>query len=160
MGGFNKYGLHWNKKYLKGCNCLASPHRGPQYPNVIYFNPHHTLTLLLYIFHITNSWFHTVYRIFYILYYHLYLSCRSYFKRKSWGLPGGCSAALAVPPETLGLRPGSVAASHDREVCGATHNWPSVVRVREGLAGRDILVSPCTSDSCGAAGFRVGCTLC
>jgi hypothetical protein len=55
----------------------------------------------------------------------------------------------AVPPETLGSRPGSVATSRDREVCGATHNWPSVVRVREGLAGRDFLVSLRTSDSCG-----------
>ena len=63
------------------------------------------------------------------------------------GLPGG--AALAVPPETKGLRPASVAAGHDREVRGATHNWPSVVRVREGLAGRNILVSSRTSDSCG-----------
>ena len=35
---------------------------------------------------------------------------------------------------------------------GATHNWPSVVRVREGLAGRDVLVSSCTSDSCGGPG--------
>ena len=35
---------------------------------------------------------------------------------------------------------------------GATHNWPSFVRVREGLAGRDILVSSCTSDSCGGPG--------
>ena len=32
------------------------------------------------------------------------------------------------------------------------HNWPSVVRVREGLAGRDILVSSRTSDSCGRPG--------
>ena len=54
-----------------------------------------------------------------------------------------------MPPETLGSRPGSVAAGRDREVRGATHNWPSVVRVREGLAGRDILVSSRTSDSCG-----------
>ena len=54
---------------------------------------------------------------------------------------------LAVPPETLGSRPGSVAAGRDREVRGATHNC--VVRVREGLAGRDILVSSRTSDSCG-----------
>ena len=29
------------------------------------------------------------------------------------------------------------------------HNWPSVIRVREGLAGRDILVSSCTSNSGG-----------
>ena len=55
-------------------------------------------------------------------------------------------------PETLGSSPGSVAAGHDREVHGATHNWASVVRVREGLAGRDILVSSCTSDSCGGLG--------
>ena len=40
----------------------------------------------------------------------------------------------------------------DREVRGATHNWPSVVRVREGLAGRDFLVSSRTSDSCGGLG--------
>ena len=59
---------------------------------------------------------------------------------------------LAVPPETLGSSPGSVAAGHDREVHGAMHNWPSVVRVREGLAGRDILVSSRTSDSCGEPG--------
>ena len=38
----------------------------------------------------------------------------------------------------------------DREVRGATPNWPSFVWVREGLAGRDILVSLRTSDSCGA----------
>ena len=54
-----------------------------------------------------------------------------------------------MPPETLGLRPGSVVTGRDREVRGATHKWPSVVRVREGLAGRDILVSSRTSDSCG-----------
>ncbi|CDQ82854.1 unnamed protein product [Oncorhynchus mykiss] len=47
---------------------------------------------------------------------------------------GASRVALAVPPETLGLRPGSVAAGRDREVHGATYNWPSVVRVREGLA--------------------------
>ena len=35
---------------------------------------------------------------------------------------------------------------------GAMHNWPSGVRVREGLAGRDILVSSRTSDSCGRPG--------
>ena len=61
-------------------------------------------------------------------------------------------ALLAVPPETLGLSPGTVAAGRDREVHGATHNWPSVVQVREGLAGRDILVSSCTSESCGGLG--------
>jgi hypothetical protein len=48
---------------------------------------------------------------------------------------GHCIAALAVPAENLGSRPGSVAAGRDREVRGATHNWPSVVWVREGLAG-------------------------
>ena len=32
------------------------------------------------------------------------------------------------------------------------HNWPSVVRVREGLVGRDVLVSSRTSDSCGGPG--------
>ena len=55
---------------------------------------------------------------------------------------------LAVPRETLGSSPGSVAAGHDREVHGAKHNWPSVVRGREGLAGWVILVSSRTSDSC------------
>ena len=48
-----------------------------------------------------------------------------------------------MPSESLSSCPGSV-------VRGATHNWPSVVR--EGLAGRDILVSSCTSDSCGGPG--------
>jgi hypothetical protein len=57
-----------------------------------------------------------------------------------------------VPSESLGSRPGSVVTGRDREVCGATHNWPSVVRVREGLVGRDVLVSSCTSDSCGRLG--------
>ena len=60
------------------------------------------------------------------------------------GLPGGAVASrvvhLAVPPETLGSSPGSVAAGRDRGVHGATHNWPSVIRVKEGLAGWDILV--------------------
>ena len=59
---------------------------------------------------------------------------------------------LAVPPETLGLSPGSVAVGSDWEIHGAMHNWPSVVWVREGLAGRDILVSLRTSDSCGGLG--------
>ena len=68
------------------------------------------------------------------------------------GPPGWYIAVQAVPPEILGLSPGSVAAGCDREVHGATHNWPSIVRVREGLAGRDILVSSCTSDSCGGPG--------
>ena len=35
---------------------------------------------------------------------------------------------------------------------GFAHNWPSVVRVREGLAGREILVSSRTRDSCGGTG--------
>ena len=87
--------------------------------------------------------------------------------------------ASRVAQWVLGSRPGSVVTGHDRKVRGATHNWPSVVRVREGLAGRDILVSSRTSDSyggpgavranqgarcflrhIGAAGFRVGCALC
>jgi hypothetical protein len=63
-----------------------------------------------------------------------------------------CIAVLAVPPETLASSPGSVTAGRDREVHGATYNWHSVVRVREGLAGRDILVSSRTSDSCGGPG--------
>ena len=53
-----------------------------------------------------------------------------------------------MPPETLG----SVVTGRDREVRGATHNWPSVVRGREGLAGRDGLVSSRTRDSCGGPG--------
>ena len=57
-----------------------------------------------------------------------------------------------MPPETLGSRPGSVVTGHDGQVRGATHNWPSVARVREGLAGRDVLVSSRTSDSCGGPG--------
>ena len=65
---------------------------------------------------------------------------------------GHCITVLAVPPETLGSCLGSVAAGRDREVRGATHNWPSVLRVRKGLAGRDILVSSHTSDSCGGPG--------
>ena len=32
------------------------------------------------------------------------------------------------------------------------HNWPSAIRVREGLAGRDILASSRTIDSCGGPG--------
>ena len=59
---------------------------------------------------------------------------------------------LAVPPVTLGSSPGSVAAGRDREVHEAMHNWPSIVQGREGLAGRDILVSSRTSDSCGRPG--------
>ena len=57
-----------------------------------------------------------------------------------------------MPSETLGSPPGSVVTGRDREVPGATHNWHSVVLVREGLAGRDILVSSRTSDSCGGPG--------
>ena len=57
-----------------------------------------------------------------------------------------------MPSETLGSRQGSVVTGRDREVRGATHNWPNVVRVREGLAGRDVLVSSRTSDSCGVPG--------
>ena len=52
-----------------------------------------------------------------------------------------------MPSESLGLRPGSVVTGCDREVRGATHNW-----VREGLVGRDLLVSSRTSDSCGGLG--------
>ena len=57
-----------------------------------------------------------------------------------------------MPLETLGARPGADKTGRDREVRGATHNWPSVARVREGLAGREILVSSRTSDSCGGLG--------
>jgi hypothetical protein len=58
-----------------------------------------------------------------------------------------------VPSESLGLCPGSVVTGRDREVRGATHNWPSVVRVREGLVGRDVLVSSRSSQpSCGGLG--------
>ena len=57
-----------------------------------------------------------------------------------------------MPSESLGLRPCSVVTGRDREVRGAMHNWPSVVRVREGLVGRDGLVSSHTSDSCGGPG--------
>ena len=57
-----------------------------------------------------------------------------------------------MPSETLGSRPGSVLTGRDREVHGATHNWSSVVQVREGLVGRDVLVSSRTSDSCGGPG--------
>ncbi|KAM9438005.1 uncharacterized protein ACWYII_015679 [Salvelinus alpinus] len=80
------------------------------------------------------------------------------FKMATIGPPGWrsglghCIAVLTAPPESLGSRPGSVAAGRDREVRGATHNWHSVVRGREGLAGRDILVSSRSSDSCGGPG--------
>ena len=61
--------------------------------------------------------------------------------RKSKALHRSASCAT----ENLGLSP----AGREREVDGATHNWPSVIRVREGLAGRDVLVPSRTSDSCG-----------
>jgi hypothetical protein len=38
---------------------------------------------------------------------------------------GHCIAVLAVPPETLGSRSGTVAAGRNQDVRGATHNWPS-----------------------------------
>ena len=57
-----------------------------------------------------------------------------------------------MPPETLDSRPGSVVTGRAREVRGPTHHWPSVVGGREGLAGREILVSSRTSDSCGGLG--------
>ena len=57
-----------------------------------------------------------------------------------------------MPSESLGSRPGFVVTPRDREVRGATHNWPSVARVREGLVGRGVLVSSRTSDSCGGLG--------
>ena len=57
-----------------------------------------------------------------------------------------------MPSESLGSRPGSVVTGRDREVRGATHNWPSVAQVREGLVGRGVLVSSRTSDSCGGLG--------
>ena len=59
-----------------------------------------------------------------------------------------CSASCAIRDS----RPGSVVTGRDREVCGATHNWPSIVQGREGVAGRDVLVSLLTSDSCGGPG--------
>ena len=61
-------------------------------------------------------------------------------------------ALLAVPLEILGSSPGSVTTGRNLEAHGAAHSWPSVVRVREGLSGRDILVSSRTSDSCGGPG--------
>jgi hypothetical protein len=60
--------------------------------------------------------------------------------------------APAVPSETLGSRPGSVVTGRDREVRGTMYNWASIIRVREGLAGMDILVSSRTSDSRGGPG--------
>ena len=85
----------------------------------------------------TLSFFHILLR------YSLILKLLKLKKKK----PPGWS----VPPETLSSRPGSVAAGRDWEVHGATHNWPCVVRVREGLPGRDILVS-LRIDFCGGPG--------
>ena len=58
-----------------------------------------------------------------------------------------CSASCAIRVPGFAPR-----LCRDREVRGATHKWPSVIRVREGLAGRDVLVSSRTSDSCGGPG--------
>ena len=58
-----------------------------------------------------------------------------------------CSASCATRDSGFAPR-----LCRNREVRGATHNWPSIVRVREGLASRDILVSSRTSDSCGGPG--------
>jgi hypothetical protein len=79
-----------------------------------------------------------------------------------------------VQPETLGSRPGSIAADRDREVCGATHNWPSVVRVRGGVWPVGIFLSHCAPATPVAGAVhtiqvhsvssdtlvRVGCALC
>ena len=83
-----------------------------------------------------------------------------------------------VPPETRGSRPGAVSAGHDREVCGATHNWPSVVRVRAWSVGISLShraqatpvagraqcaltkVARCFRRHIGAACFGVGCAFC
>ena len=43
-----------------------------------------------------------------------------------------------MPPETLGSRPGSVVTGRAREARGATHNWPSVVRVRVWPVGKSL----------------------
>ena len=68
-------------------------------------------------------------------------------------VPSGMALKLGAYENVhRGSRPGSVVTGRDREVRGATHNWPSVVRVREGLVGRDLLVSSRTSDSCGGPG--------
>ena len=95
-----------------------------------------------------NKWFRTVYYRFINYLWTNVLQFKVYFN--CWP-PGWCSghciAVLTVPPETLGSSPGSVAAGRDREVHGATHNWPSVH-----CAGRDILVPLRTSDSCGGPG--------
>ena len=54
-----------------------------------------------------------------------------------WSL--GATRAPGFAPRLCRNRP-------RQQLRGATHNWHSVVRVREGLAGRDILVSSRTSD--------------
>uniref|UniRef100_A0AAZ3Q4J5 Transposase Tc1-like domain-containing protein n=1 Tax=Oncorhynchus tshawytscha TaxID=74940 RepID=A0AAZ3Q4J5_ONCTS len=61
-----------------------------------------------------------------------------------------CSASCAI--RDSGFAPRLCRTGRDREVHGATYDWPSVVRVREGLVGRDVLVSSRTSDSCGGPG--------
>ena len=112
------------------------------------------------------------------LLYSVLLLTRALWDQKYWS-----KVVYSRPP---GWRSGlehCIAECHQRRAQAlsqpATHNCPSVVRVREGLAGRDILVSSRTSDSCGgpgavhadqvarcflrhigAAGFRVGCALC
>jgi hypothetical protein len=71
------------------------------------------------------------------LYFVLILS----FKKLTGGLPGGAVVtSCATEP---GFEP---------RLCGVTHNWSSVVRVRESLTVKDILVSSRTSDSCGGPG--------
>ena len=52
-----------------------------------------------------------------------------------------CSASCAIRVPGFAPR-----LCRDREVRGATHNWPSVARVREGLVGRGVLVSSRTSE--------------
>ena len=58
-----------------------------------------------------------------------------------------CSASCAI--RVPGFAPRLCC---NREVRGATHNWPSIVWVRESVVSRDVLVSSCTSDSCGGPG--------
>jgi hypothetical protein len=64
----------------------------------------------------------------------------------------------AVHSETLGSRPSSDVTGCDREVRGATHNWPSVFQVREGLAGSHVFVSSRTpvADRAQCALLKVG----
>ena len=66
------------------------------------------------------------------------------------GLPDGAVLQRQLCHQRLLVRAQAVATGRDRENRGAMHNWPSVVR--EGLAGRDILVSLRTSASCGRPG--------